>query len=713
MKVFKFIFLLISFLSLNLDLIAQSNSELKKKAEEYYQQSNYIEASKIYVKLLHQTLGRKDLEIAAETFSATNQLEKLTSTYELLIKEKKKCKKYRLEYAEALHHLNKFTEASKAYKDYLKLLKKKDPNRIVIEQKILQCLNGVQLRRKDKNSIVEPLNATMNTQYDEFAPLPSINHQGRYYFSAVRNSQGRSKQISVLKNADIYTIEDNNGNWSIIKSLTSGVNTDDNEVIIDFINDGQGIIIMRTNLESNNSEIISKNFNFKDPVKSNSEIVPIDHLNGEFDLCLFQDSICIFSSRVPGGFGSKDLYLSIFRNGKWTHPKNLGSIINSAFDEVNPFLAKDGRTLYFSSNSLKSIGGFDVFKTEFLAESNTWSVPINLGIPINTAADEHEFKLNRNGLSGVFSSNRKDLSKGGKDIFISYFKEELEEQFYDENGSVLTYYLDYSYAINTKSSSEKKPANVLRSPAKIIACDVIISAEDEFLNNLSNKKTLQIIMDILQQYPSIQLQCVSHSSESNNAMINLFSSTKKAEQLTEYLKSNGISESRIQVIGVGSYFSIANKNFKTLINSQEQFQNNRIEYYFTSVPSEEISIQYNKLSIPDSFKNLDQFKYQNSRNGLSYSCLIGESTQMLDKDLNNLNASTIFCEFRNGKYYYYYGIVNKLSDAKEIIVKYNFPKSTTIQAYIDGKFIEQKSIINYATQFPDLILLMDYNKAIK
>lgn len=713
MRDLQIILLFIIFLQIKSSLVSQSRSDLVKQAKGYYLQSNYKESAKLFSQILSPNLSRKELEIAAECFKKANQLDKLCTTYEYLIKEKKRNKDYRIQYAQALHHSNKFVEASAAYKSYLKLVKKSDDAWVHIQQRILQCENGAFLRRKDKNSLVEPLNNTINTEEDEFAPLPSHNYQGRYYFSAVRKVNDRLKNNNEVINTDIYSIEDNNGNWSVMKSMSAGINTADHEVIIDFINEGKGMLFQRYNSKKNTSELLSKNFDFKYDTENINITVPLDKLNEEFDLCLFQDTICVFSSQAPGGYGSRDLYLSIFRNGRWTHPKNLGSVVNTPFDEINPFLSKDGRTLYYSSNNLQSVGGFDVFKTEFLAESNSWSIPVNLGLPINTAADEHNFKLNRNGLSGVFSSDRKDLSQGGKDIFIAYFKEELEEQFYDENGSVLSYFLDYSSQLNNKSFAEKKSANVLRPSARIINCESIISAEDDYLNSNLNKKSLQFIFDIMKQYPEINIQLIGHSTESNNSMINLFSSTKKAEQLAQYLKTNSIEENRIQVLGVGSARSISQKNSNSLVNSQEQFQNNRIEYFLSSVPIEKINIKYNKINVPEVFRNEEQYQFQRERMGLTYSCLLGESTQMLDKNLSSLNSAIVFCEFRNGKYYYYSGIVNKLSEAKDLISVNKLSGSIFIQAFMDGKYIDSKAIINYASQYPDLILLIDYNKNLR
>jgi tetratricopeptide (TPR) repeat protein len=74
-------------------------------------------------------------------------------------------------------------------------------------------------------------------------------------------------------------------------------------------------------------------------------------------------------------------------NGKWTQAKKLPSTINTNGNDKSPFIHQDGRTLYFSSDSLPGLGGYDIFMSRMDKKGN-WSEPVNLGYPINTDADE-------------------------------------------------------------------------------------------------------------------------------------------------------------------------------------------------------------------------------------------------------------------------------------------------------------------------------------
>ncbi|MCC6815775.1 MAG: PD40 domain-containing protein [Saprospiraceae bacterium] len=702
---------IILFALINDKSFTQSKSELKSSLKNFLSQNKYKEASKIFDDLLSMKLSEKELLLAGETYLKNHQLDKAANVYSRLIALKSRKDQYKLKYAELLHHSNQFIEAAKAYKFYLKFIKKDARERIGIEQKILQALNGSRNIRLEKPALVEPLNNFINTEEDENSIFPSYHFQGKYYFSSNR-SKTLEDNLS-RHQSDIYSIEDSNGNWSIIKPLDKEINTTADEFILGFVEQGTGLIYLSKSNQTKKTEINLKYFNSTNYSKIIPFKLPFYNKEDSPDISIFQDSICIFSSQQEGGFGSYDLYITILRKGTWTVPVNLGSRINSPFDEVTPFIAKDGRTLYFSSNGLSSLGGFDVFRTEFLAEEAVWSVPMNLGIPVNSAGDEVQFKLNKNGLSGVFTSNRMDLGIGGDDVFIAYFKEEFKEQYYDEAGSVLSYIIDHkdNQPVSLLSVVVKDNDNL--NNAKPILIDPLVSDIDDYVTADKNKAALAVILDLARKDTAYTLQCIGHSNESENVVINLFSSVKRAEELVAYLEKNGIENKRIQTIGVGASFVIASKNANGLMNQQEKIFNNRVEVNFQSDIKSRIDLEYHPIIVPELFKLNEAFEFQKIRNGVTYSVLIGESSQMLGKNLDNLKIKEFFCEYRNGKYYYYAGIASKFELIAELKSKSELPKNSIIHAFINGRYIEEASIINFAGKYPDLILLINYNKSKK
>ncbi|HEY9005192.1 MAG TPA: hypothetical protein VIM75_03615, partial [Ohtaekwangia sp.] len=98
------------------------------------------------------------------------------------------------------------------------------------------------------------------------------------------------------------------------------------------------------------------------------------------------EHVFVFSAETYGTRGVEDLYVSVKgSDGKWKEPKNLGSVINTQFQELYPTLSADGMTLYFSSNGRKGFGSFDIYSSSRLDDSWTnWSEPVNMGPAINT-----------------------------------------------------------------------------------------------------------------------------------------------------------------------------------------------------------------------------------------------------------------------------------------------------------------------------------------
>ncbi len=114
--------------------------------------------------------------------------------------------------------------------------------------------------------------------------------------------------------------------------------------------------------------------------------------------------------------GNADIYRSV-RNadGTWGTPQNIGEPVNSKGSEMAPFLHPDGRTLYFSSDKHIGMGGFDLFVSR-RNEEGQWQEPVNLGFPINTAGDEINFFVAADGKTAFISSQREN-GRGGYDIY--------------------------------------------------------------------------------------------------------------------------------------------------------------------------------------------------------------------------------------------------------------------------------------------------------
>ena len=123
-----------------------------------------------------------------------------------------------------------------------------------------------------------------------------------------------------------------------------------------------------------------------------------------------------FASDRPGGFGKMDLYVSFKTGDTWGTPINLGPSINTAGNEVFPFIHADN-TLYFASTGRGGKGGLDIFQTT-VGKNGEWSKPIILPEPFNTAGDDFGLIVDLNKINGYFSSN--GTPGQGQDDILSF-----------------------------------------------------------------------------------------------------------------------------------------------------------------------------------------------------------------------------------------------------------------------------------------------------
>ncbi|HEX6226024.1 MAG TPA: OmpA family protein, partial [Chryseolinea sp.] len=136
---------------------------------------------------------------------------------------------------------------------------------------------------------------------------------------------------------------------------------------------------------------------------------------------LADQSVFIFSAETYGSRGVEDIYVCTKSpNGSWSEPKNLGSTINTRFQELSPSLTADGKTLYFSTNGGKGLGSFDVYSSTRLDEGWTnWSPPENLGPDINSEGRELFYRPYEQWGYAVYTSTKNSDGYGDVKIFIT------------------------------------------------------------------------------------------------------------------------------------------------------------------------------------------------------------------------------------------------------------------------------------------------------
>ena len=155
-----------------------------------------------------------------------------------------------------------------------------------------------------------------------------------------------------------------------------------------------------------------------------SEVVELSFNENNSDACHPAISVegdkMFFSSNRAGGYGGMDLYMSEHLNGAWQKPINMGPKINTAKNEVFPYVYADG-TLFYSSDGLPGSGGLDIYYVK-INKQNSFDQPFNIGAPFNSDKDDFGFIIDLDMKNGYFASSRAG-GLGGDDIYAFNIKQ--------------------------------------------------------------------------------------------------------------------------------------------------------------------------------------------------------------------------------------------------------------------------------------------------
>ena len=265
--------------------------------------------------------------------------------------------------------------------------------------------------------IDEPYNLgkNINSKYDEY--LPTITSDGKKLVFT-----RKLKDV----NEDIYLSYRDGDDWKKGKAYGNSLNTDENEGMARFEMHGKAFYFSGCMREDTEGGCDIYKATLKD-----EEIIEVSRLEGNLNSHEWDSqpsvscdgTMMFFSSTRKDGMGGGDIYLSsLMPNGDWGHAVNLGAMINTKGDEEAPFIANDGKTLYFTSTGHLGQGDGDLFVSRF--ENGIWSKPENLGYPINSTGKEIGMYVQGNGKTAFFASERRN-GTGGLDIYTFELPEEL------------------------------------------------------------------------------------------------------------------------------------------------------------------------------------------------------------------------------------------------------------------------------------------------
>lgn len=408
---YRMIWLLLFALFYTLPSQAQLNR--MSKANAYFEQGQ-LRAS---IKLYHKVLDQADIPEAkirlAEAYRRIGDYHTAAQWYALIMGLEESQPEHRLQYGFCLLRTGDCEEAERWFEVYLRM-QPYDSRKPELEN---ACATITRLKTKKAGVAIHNLN--INTAGQDLAP--AFFRNGLVYTSASR-PEGADRAYAGLFFAprlETDTIAFGSPqpfSGSLDQAFHEGVatfNPQQNEIFFTRTRETnrQGNLLR---LEITAARLLPQgNWSALKPLSFSSDHYSVAHPSISVD-----GKRLYFSSDRPGGKGGKDIYVSILINGKWSDPLNLGSPINTAGDEVFPYIASDG-SLYFSSDGQVGLGGQDLYRVHENA-SGLWERPQNLGAPFNTKADDFAIIVDSTGQSGYFTSNREG-GAGGDDLYFFEF----------------------------------------------------------------------------------------------------------------------------------------------------------------------------------------------------------------------------------------------------------------------------------------------------
>ena len=289
-----------------------------------------------------------------------------------------------------------------------------------IDKYITECEVGKGMILRPVRVFIDNIGASINSEYADYWPVINVDESRLYFTSRRPSTTGQEVDYNDEQYyEDIFYSDYKNKYWKPAINIGKPVNFDGHDAIVGRSPDGQLLLIYR-NDGRNGGDIYWSKLNGDTWSKPKAYPKPINTSMHESSASFSYDGRRIFFvSNRAGGFGGKDIYYcKMDQQGKWGEAVNLGSNINTKYDEIGVFMHADGKTLYFSSNGHPGMGNFDVYKSIY--EDGAWSDPLNLGYPINSPDPDAFFTIAANGRHAYYSSVREG-GMGDQDIYLITF----------------------------------------------------------------------------------------------------------------------------------------------------------------------------------------------------------------------------------------------------------------------------------------------------
>lgn len=575
--------------------------------DEKFSEGKYFEAAEDYRKFYRKTSPKKrELrgEVAfkvGETYRLANNPVRANVGYANAIRYKVEDSTLHLQYARTLHKVGEYKKASEQYEAFLKLF----PNNSFA----LNGLEGVKLAQEWKKNPtrheIQRMTLFDGNKGGQMAPalLPKEYEQVFFASNAGKEIIGDTiSPITGLRNNDIFmSRKDENGKWMKPEHLESAINTAGDEGVMSFSSSGTTMYYSYAPMDSVRSIpasiYVSTRSGGSWGQSQRLEIVKRDSTHVFAHPAIDEsDKFLYFVSDMAGGYGGKDIWRASILGDLIEYVENLGPEINTAGDEMFPYMRNDS-TLYFSSDGHPGMGGMDIYKADYETQTSKWIVS-NMQSPINSHADDFGITFAGEKEEGFFSSNRNDGR--GYDHIYSFTKPTIttkaegyivdtddefilnstirvvgkdgtNKKFPGKNNG--TYELDVDAGIkyvllasapdhlNTRMQLTTEAIGrdstylidfILTPINKPVVLENIFFDFDKSTLRPESKEGLDELIDLLNLNPNVSIELSSHTDRKGTDEYNNKLSQRRADAVMHYLiQIGGINAERLTSVGKG------------------------------------------------------------------------------------------------------------------------------------------------------------------
>lgn len=432
---------------------------------------NYEDALVDYLQLLNEDPRNESYNYNVGVCYLNNNVNKAKAVPYLEIVTRKEKHDPNTEYllGRAYQYANRFDDAIAAFKKFKQDAKGTVFNLVDADLQIQHCINAKELMKFPVDVVFQNLGANINSEYSDYYPFVTSNESFIVY-----NTKRPEKNAEKLENGNygnsIYISKVINGEYKKATPIGAPINAGNSGMeVIGLSENGENILLyMPEGLGKGNifiSKLDAKGI-YSKPEKLDAKI---NSGGDEIAASISSDGNTLyFASNRKGGIGGTDIYICKKVGKKWSEPKNAGTEINTPYDEDFPNISPNGKILYFSSKGHTSMGGYDIFKSNYNETTNTFSSSRNLGYPINTTDDDMNFRISNNGKYGYIAS-AKAGGLGDFDIYRVTFNE-VENDYsvvigqFSTNYNVDINYNDVFISVNDNITNELM-GNYLPNPA--------------------------------------------------------------------------------------------------------------------------------------------------------------------------------------------------------------------------------------------------------